>query len=194
MELLKFSDQELISAYLSGKEFYMSELIRRHESRLMSYIYVSVKDMEIAEDIFQDTFMKVIHKLKEGGYKEEGKFIQWILRIAHNLIIDHFRRNSRAQMVRSTEEYDIFNQLPVYDRNIEDEMITAQSHEKIKLMIELLPENQREVLKMRHYQELSFKEIAELTNVSINTALGRMRYAVLNLRKMMEENDIMLSA
>jgi RNA polymerase sigma-70 factor (ECF subfamily) len=150
--------------------------------------------MEIAEDIFQDTFMKVIHKLKEGGYKEEGKFIQWILRIAHNLIIDHFRRNSRAQMVRSTEEYDIFNQLPVYDRNIEDEMITAQSHEKIKLMIELLPENQREVLKMRHYQELSFKEIAELTNVSINTALGRMRYAVLNLRKMMEENDIMLSA
>jgi RNA polymerase sigma-70 factor (ECF subfamily) len=193
MDLRKFSDHELISAYISGNEQGINEIIRRHQARVLGYIVVSVKDREIAEDIFQDTFVKVFNKLKEGRYNEEGKFIQWVLRIAHNLIIDHFRRNSRTVMVRSTEEFDIFNQLPVFEKNIEDELIKDQTHHKIRELITLLPETQREVLLMRHYQDLSFKEIAEQTNVSINTALGRMRYAVLNLRKMVEENQIYLS-
>ncbi len=193
MDLSKFSDQELISAYISGKHSSVNEIIRRHQSRVLGYIIVSVKDKEIANDIFQDTFIKVINKLKVGGYKEEGKFIQWVLRIAHNLIIDHFRKTGRVKMVRSTEEYDIFNQLPVFDKNIEDEMMAKQTHAKIRELVEQLPDSQREVLKMRHYQEMSFKDIADQTDVSINTALGRMRYAIINLRKMVEDNNIILA-
>jgi RNA polymerase sigma-70 factor (ECF subfamily) len=193
MDFTKFSDQELISAYISGNDSSINEIIRRHQSRVLGYIIVSVKDKEIADDIFQDTFIKVINKLKVGAYNEEGKFIQWVLRIAHNLIIDHFRRSSRVHMVRSNDEYDIFNQLPVFDKNIEEEMVTAQTHEKIKELVELLPDTQRQVLKMRHYQEMSFKDIADSTDVSINTALGRMRYAIINLRKMIDDHNIILS-
>lgn len=193
MDLSKFSDQELISAYISGKHSSVNEIIRRHQSRVLGYIIVSVKDKEIANDIFQDTFIKVINKLKVGGYKEEGKFIQWVLRIAHNLIIDHFRKTGRVKMVRSTEEYDVFNQLPVFDKNIEDEIMAKQTHAKIRELVEKLPDSQREVLKMRHYQEMSFKDIADQTDVSINTALGRMRYAIINLRKMVEDNNIILA-
>ncbi len=193
MDLTKVSDQELISAYISGKHSTITEIIRRHESRVMGYIIVSVKDRDIAEDIFQDTFIKVINKLREGAYKEEGKFVPWVLRIAHNLTIDHFRKVSKVKMVRSTDEYDIFNQLPIFDKNIEDEMMAVQTHAKVRELVELLPDLQREVLKMRHYQEMSFKDIAEQTDVSINTALGRMRYAIINLRKMIEENKIVLS-
>ena len=192
MDLKKFSDQELINAFISGKSAYINEIITRHESRVLGYIIVSVKDRDIANDIFQDTFIKVVNKLKVGAYNEQGKFVPWVLRIAHNLIIDHFRKSSRVQMVRSNDEYDIFNQLPIYDTNIEDEIIAQQTHAKIKDLVELLPENQREVLKMRHYQEMNFKDIADSTNVSINTALGRMRYAIINLRKMVDQHGITL--
>jgi RNA polymerase sigma-70 factor (ECF subfamily) len=193
MDLTKFSDQELISAYISGKHSYINEIINRHKSKLMGYIIMSVKDVDIANDIFQDTFIKVINKLRVGAYNEEGKFIQWVLRIAHNLIIDHYRKESKVKMVRSNEKYDIFNTLPIFDENAEDEIMKVQTHAKIRELVELLPDNQREVLKMRHFQEMSFKDIADVTNVSINTALGRMRYAIINLRKMVEENSIILS-
>ncbi len=193
MDLSKFSDRELISAYISGEESYINEVINRHKSRLMGYIIVSVKDRDIANDIFQDTFIKVINKLKVGAYNEEGKFIQWILRIAHNLIIDYYRKTAKVRMVRSNDEYDVFNSLPVFDKNAEDEIMQKQTHEKIRDLVERLPQNQKEVLKMRHFQEMSFKDIAEQTDVSINTALGRMRYAIINIRKMIKENDIILS-
>jgi len=193
MDLSKFSDRELISAYISGEESYINEVINRHKSRLMGYIIVSVKDRDIANDIFQDTFIKVINKLKVGAYNEEGKFIQWILRIAHNLIIDYYRKTAKVRMVRSNDEYDVFNSLPVFDKNAEDEIMQKQTHEKIRDLVERLPQNQKEVLKMRHFQEMSFKDIAEQTGVSINTALGRMRYAIINIRKMIKENDIILS-
>lgn len=193
MEFSEFSDRQLVEAYISGQESALSEIIGRHQSRLYGYILVAVKDSEVANDVFQDTFMKVIRKLKEGAYNEEGKFIQWVMRIAHNLIIDHFRRESRVKMVRSNDEYDIFNLIPLFDRNAEDDMIRDQTHQKLRQMVELLPNNQREVLTMRHYQQMSFKEISEETGVSINTALGRMRYALINLRKMMEEQNISLT-
>lgn len=193
MEYSKFSDRQLVEAYISGQESALSEIIGRYQSRIFGYILVSVKDQDIANDIFQDAFMKVIHKLKEGSYNEEGKFIQWVMRIAHNLIIDHFRRESRVTMLRSNDEYDVFNMIPLYDKNAEDEIIRDQTHAKLRQMIELLPRNQREVLTMRHFQQMSFKDISEETGVSINTALGRMRYALINLRKMMEEQNISLS-
>jgi len=193
MDLKKFSDQELINAFISGKNTCINEIITRHQSRVLGYIIVSVKDRDIANDIFQDTFIKVVNKLKVGAYNEQGKFVPWVLRIAHNLIIDHYRKTSRVKLVRSTDEYDIFNQLPFYDSNIEEEIMTKQTHDKIRELVELLPQSQREVLKMRHYQEMNFKDIADSTNVSINTALGRMRYAIINLRKMVDEHGISLS-
>lgn len=193
MDLKKFSDQELINAFISGKDACINEIITRHQSRVLGYIIVSVKDRDIANDIFQDTFIKVVNKLKVGAYNEQGKFLPWVLRIAHNLIIDHYRKTSRVKLVRSTDEYDIFNQLPFYDSNIEEEIMTKQTHDKIRELVELLPQSQREVLKMRHYQEMNFKDIADSTNVSINTALGRMRYAIINLRKMVDEHGISLS-
>jgi len=193
MDYSKFSDRQMVEAYISGQESILSAIIERHQPRIFGYIMMSVKDKDVANDIFQDTFVKVIRKLKEGTYNEEGKFLQWTMRIAHNLIIDYFRKNSRIKMVRSTNEYDVFNQIPVHDRNAEEDIIRKQTHAKLRNMIEYLPENQKEVLTMRHYQQMSFKEISEETGVSINTALGRMRYALINLRKMMEEQNISLS-
>lgn len=193
MDYSKFSDQDLIHQFLSGRDYILNEIIRRHQSKVFGYILVSVKDKEVAEDIFQDTFVKVVKKLKEGSYNEEGKFIQWVLRISHNLIIDYFRRNSRVKMVRSTEEYDVFNHIPLFDKNIEDEWVKEQTYIKLHQLIEMLPESQREVLKMRHFCEMSFKDISEETGVSINTALGRMRYALINLRKIMDERNISLA-
>ena len=193
MDYAKFSDQELIHAYVSGKESCINEIINRHQGRVFGYILMTVKDREVAEDIFQDTFIKVINKLKAGSYNEEGKFIQWVLRIAHNLVIDHFRRTSRVRMVRSNDEYDVFGTIEVFDPNAEDSIIKAQTHEKVRQLVEMLPDSQKEVLKMRHYMEMSFKDIAETTGVSINTALGRMRYALINLRKLIEEHNIPLT-
>ncbi|OIP00713.1 MAG: RNA polymerase subunit sigma-24 [Bacteroidetes bacterium CG2_30_33_31] len=193
MDYSKFSDRELVEAFILGQEPVLNVIIQRHQSRIFGYIMMSVKDRDVAQDIFQDTFMKVINKIKAGKYSEEGKFIQWTMRIAHNLIIDYFRKNSRVKMLRSTDDYDVFNQFPLFDKSIEEEMIINQTHSKLRDMIEYLPDNQKEVLVMRHYQEMSFKDISEETGVSINTALGRMRYALINLRKMMDEQNISLS-
>ena len=189
------SDQELINRYLAGNEISLEQLIHRHKSKVYSYILMVVKDKQHADDIFQDTFIKVIHTLRSGTYKEEGKFIQWVMRIAHNLVIDHFRRARRIPVVDfRSDEPNIIDNLRVYDESAEERLIIEQIHQDGRSMVEYLPAEQREVLIMRHYADMSFKEIAEQTNVSINTALGRMRYALINLRKLIEQNEISLSA
>jgi RNA polymerase sigma-70 factor (ECF subfamily) len=152
-----------------------------------------VKDRELSDDIFQDTFIKVINTLRSGNYNEEGKFLSWVLRIAHNLVIDHFRSLKKMPLVHDTEEYSIFDTLPLMDDNIEDKIIIDQIHKQIRVLIEELPYDQREVVIMRHFGNMSFKEIAEVTNVSINTSLGRMRYALINLRKLIKEKDLYLN-
>lgn len=187
------TDNELISHYRTGDESSIQTLIYRYKRKVFSYILMIVKEKHLAEDIFQDTFIKVIHTLKSGNYNEEGKFLPWVNRIAHNLIIDHFRRNKRLPMVENNDEYDIFSTIMVFDDCVETKLVTEQIHADIKNLIEYLPEEQREVLKMRHYAEMSFKEIAEQTNVSINTALGRMRYALINLRKLIKDNNVSIS-
>lgn len=189
----KLSDQELISQYLKGDETALEHLINKHKSRLFTYIFLLIKDRELAEDVFQDTFIKVIKTLKTGSYNEEGKFLPWVMRISHNLIIDHFRKSSKMRAQRSTDEYDVFETLDLLEDNVEDKMVKDQIHQDVRNMIEKLPPEQKEVLMMRAYEDMSFKEISDLTNVSINTALGRMRYAILNLRKMAEKNNIVLS-
>ncbi len=187
------TDNELITKYKSGDEAALQTLIFRYKRKVFSYILMIVKEKHLAEDIFQDTFIKVIYTLKTGNYNEEGKFLPWVNRIAHNLIIDHFRKNKRIPIVENHEEYDIFSTIQVFDECVETKMITAQIHADIKNLIEYLPEEQREVLKMRHYSEMSFKEIAEQTNVSINTALGRMRYALINLRKLIKDHNVTIT-
>lgn len=195
MDTRFFSDQELINSYLSGKQSSLELLIQRHQHRIYAYIILIVKDKHLADDIFQDTFIKVINTLRSGNYKEEGKFIQWVMRIAHNLIIDHFRRSKRLQVVDSkNDDFDIFETLRLTDISVEERIIVEQIHEDIRNLIELLPEEQKTVLMMRHYAEMSFKEIAEATNVSINTALGRMRYALINLRKLVRKKQVILTA
>jgi RNA polymerase sigma-70 factor (ECF subfamily) len=192
------NDQELVSQYINGDESALAILIQRHKSRIFSYIMHTIKNRALAEDIFQDTFIKVITTLKIGHYKEEGKFLPWVLRISHNLMIDFFRSKKRMPTISSGTDvdgkpFDIFSLIGVHDKSIEQEMIETQIRKDIRNLIELLPAEQREVLVMRHYFDMSFKEISEQTNVSINTALGRMRYALTNLRKMIEEKDIVVS-
>lgn len=188
------SDQELISGYLSGDQTSLEQLINRHQSRVYAYILMVVKDKHLADDIFQDTFIKVVNTLRSGTYKEEGKFIQWVMRIAHNLIIDHFRKAKRIPVVENkNDDFDIFSSLRLMDDSIEDRMIVEQIHEDVRKLIEYLPAEQKEVLMMRHYSGMSFKDIAEQTDVSINTALGRMRYALINLRKLIDKKDIVLT-
>lgn len=182
------TDQELIRFYLDGKEESLSELITRHKSKIYTSIYLLVKDEYLAEDIFQDAFIKVIKTLRAGRYNEEGKFLPWVLRIAHNLVIDHFRKEKRSPMIVNSDGFDIFDVLGIHDESMEEKMIKEQTYSDLKSLIHLLPDEQKEVLIMRHYGELSFKEIADLTHVSINTALGRMRYALNNLRKMLVGN------
>ena len=186
------TDQELVHLYIKGKELALSELIIRHKSRIYTSIYLLVKDEYLAEDIFQDTFIKVIKTLKAGKYNEEGKFLPWVLRIGHNLVIDHFRREKRNPTITNSDGFDIFDVLGIYDESIEEKMVKQQTYDDLKKLIHLLPSEQKEVLIMRHYGELSFKEIADLTDVSINTALGRMRYALNNLRKMMTAKELTL--
>jgi RNA polymerase sigma factor (sigma-70 family) len=183
------SDQDLVNLYVSGQESALEELVGRHKSKIYTSIYLLVKDSYLAEDIFQDTFIKVINTLKAGKYNEEGKFLPWVLRIAHNLVIDHFRKEKRTPIVTNTDGFDIFEVLGFVEESIEDKMLREQGHNELRRLIQLLPEEQKEVLIMRHYGDLSFKEIADLTNVSINTALGRMRYALNNLRKMMNQKE-----
>ncbi len=187
------SDQELIRLFISGDHNALESLINRHQRKLFSYIMIIVKDKHLAEDVFQDAFIKIINTLRSGNYNEEGKFLPWAMRISHNLIIDYFRRSKRMPMRENSEEYDLFETLKIYDETIEDRIITGQIHDDVKKLIEHLPEEQKTVLKMRHYQEMSFKEIAQQTDVSINTALGRMRYALINMRKMIDEKNIVLT-
>jgi len=187
------TDQELIGRYLAGNQSSLEKLIRRHKNRIFAYILMIVKEKELAEDLFQDTFIKVINTIRSGSYKEEGKFIQWAMRIAHNLIIDHFRKSKRIPTIENRDDFDIFEKVRIPVESIEERIITEQIHKDVKKLIDYLPKEQREVLIMRHYGDMSFKDIAEVTNVSINTALGRMRYALINLRKLVEEKNIILS-
>ncbi len=193
MQANVLSDQDLIGRYLAGNESALEQLIRRHKNRVFAYILMVVKDKELAEDLFQDTFIKVINTFRSGQYKEEGKFIQWVMRISHNLIIDHFRKSKRLPVVENNDEYDIFDKVRIPVESIEDQIIIEQIHKDVKNLIDYLPKEQREVLVMRHYADMSFKDIAEVTNVSINTALGRMRYALINLRKLVREKEVILT-
>jgi len=186
-------DALLVKNYVAGDESALETLINRHQSKIYGFIYSKISDRDITDDIFQDTFIKVIKTLKSNSYNEEGKFLPWVMRIAHNLIIDHFRRNKKMPMFRETEEFSIFSIMTDNSMTIENKMITEQVEKDLKKIIAELPEDQKEVLIMRIYQDLSFKEISELTGVSINTALGRMRYALMNLRKVIEKHQIILT-
>lgn len=195
---MKLPDSRLIANYQNGDEQALATLIERHQRELFSFIFYKVLDEELANDFFQDTFIKIILKLKEGKYAEKDKFILWAKRIASNLIIDHFRTKSRHIKVSDTsyedEEFSIFDTIKETEDNIEDQLILNQIHSDLKNIMSLLPENQQEIIKMRFYDELTFKEIAELTNTSINTTLGRMRYALMNIRKIITENKIVLTS
>ena len=190
MNLQSYNDQDLVKVYITGNENGLQELLRRHKSKIYTSIYLLVKDQYLAEDIFQDAFIKVINTLRSGRYNEEGKFLPWVMRIAHNLVIDYFRKEKRTPIITSADGMDVFNMLQFSDESAEDKMLRDQTHKDLKAMIHLLPDEQKEVLLMRHYADLSFKEIADLTDVSINTALGRMRYALSNLRKMLKTKEM----
>ena len=195
---MKLPDSKLIANYQNGDEQALATLIERHQRELFSFIFYKVLDEELANDFFQDTFIKIILKLKEGKYAEKDKFILWAKRIASNLIIDYFRVKSKYIKVSDTsyedEEFSIFDTIKETDFNVEEQLILSQIHEDLKNIIVFLPENQQEIIKMRFYDELTFKEIAELTNTSINTTLGRMRYALMNIRKIIAENKIVLTS
>ncbi len=186
-------DALLVKNYIAGDENALAVLINRHQSKIYGFIYSKLADRDVADDVFQDTFMKVIKTLKSNSYNEEGKFLPWVMRIAHNLIVDHYRKNKKMPMLRETEEFSIFSILTDSSLNVESRMITDMIEKDLQRIVEELPADQKEVLMMRLYQDLSFNEIAEQTNVSINTALGRMRYAILNLRKIIEKNQIILT-
>ncbi len=192
MKFTTMNDNELITLYIEGSEGALKVLISRHQKKVYSYILHSVKNKELAEDIFQDTFIKVINTLKSGAYKEEGKFVQWVMRIANNLKIDYYRKVQRMPIFDTNQDYDIFDFLNETSPSVEQKIITDQINSDIKELIQYLPEEQRQVLQMRIYEDISFKEIAEITKVSINTALGRMRYALINLRKLIKERDIVV--
>lgn len=188
------NDKELVLRYRNGDVASFQILVDRYQNKIYSYVLMLVKDKQLADDIFQDTFLKIIRTIKAGAYKEEGKFIQFAMRISHNLIIDHFRKAKRLPMVDPTkDDYDMLDNARFMDPSIEEQIVTEQTYDDVRKMIEFLPAEQREVLVMRMYDDMSFKEIAEATNVSINTALGRMRYALINLRKMAKEKHMELT-
>lgn len=193
MANLVLPDAVLVKNFMSGDESALATLIQRHQSKIFGFIYSKVNDRDLSDDIFQDTFIKVIKTLKSQSYNEEGKFLPWVMRIAHNLVVDHFRKAKKMPLQRETDEYSVFNFMTDNGLNIEGQMISEQVASDLTKLLDELPEDQKEVLVMRMYQDLSFKEIAELTGVSINTALGRMRYALLNLRKIIEKNQIILT-
>ena len=186
------SDSLLVKNYILGDESSLEILINKHQQRLFSFIYSKVKDKDVANDIFQDTFIKVIKTLKKGNYNEEGKFLPWIMRIAHNLIIDFFRKNNRMPIFKNSEDFDIFSIISDDSLNAEKQIIQEQIFDNVRELINELPEEQKEVLIMRMYRDMSFKEISDTTGVSINTALGRMRYALINMRKLIEKHKIIL--
>ncbi len=186
------NDQELVRLYLEGDEKAFEMLLHRHKRKVWSHVYLMVRDREVTEDLFQEAFIKVVHTLKTGKYNEEGKFLPWVMRIAHNLVIDHFRRNKKMPLVRSNDEHDVFATQAQPGKNVEQRMVNTQIDADVRKLIDHLPEEQREVVIMRTYLGMSFKEIAEHTGVSINTALGRMRYALINMRKMIRKHEIVL--
>jgi RNA polymerase sigma factor (sigma-70 family) len=188
------TDYELIMRFVKGEQSCFEQLIHRHKNKVFAYINLYIRDQALAEDIFQDTFLKVIQSVKSGKYYDNGKFLSWVMRIAHNLIIDHFRRIKQLNTLSNDDyESDLFNSKRFADDNVEDDIIKRQIQKDVRKMITLLPDDQKEVVILRHYAGLSFKEIASITDVSINTALGRMRYALINMRKIMEENKISLT-
>lgn len=185
------TDEQLISGYLNGNDNCFEQLLKRHKNKIFSYILLTVKQRDVAEDIFQDVFLKVINTMNKGNYKEEGKFLPWVMRIAHNMVMDYFRNGKRMQFVDNDEDgedyVDVFRMLVNDDKNAEEKIVDGETVTEIRAMIDRLDDEQKEVVLMRHYGKMSFKEIAEMTNVNINTALGRMRYAILNLRSMMKD-------
>ena len=190
MLLSKLSDKELVALYLEGNHKSFEVLISNHKHKIYAFILSKIKNRDLAEDIFQDTFIKVINSLQKGKYNEEGKFLPWVMRIAHNLVIDHFRKSNTMRTIAPKDDFDIFDIIHDHSKNVEETLVNGQIHTDLRKLIEYLPEDQKEVLKMRYYAELSFKEISERTGVSINTALGRMRYALLNLRKLIDKNQL----
>ncbi|MDD2196034.1 MAG: sigma-70 family RNA polymerase sigma factor [Bacteroidales bacterium] len=194
MKQCELSDNELINQFLSGDQMAIELLIRRHRKRVFGYILLLVKNYTIAEDVFQDTFIKVIKSLQENKYTDSGRFVSWVMRIAHNLIIDHFRREKQQKTYSNDQsEIDVFNSPKFSDKNVEEIMVFEQLLSEVRNLVDELPDEQKEVVMLRHYSGLSFKEIAEQTNVSINTALGRMRYALINMRKIMQEKNLELT-
>ena len=193
MNYTEANDAFLVKSYIEGDEYSLSILINRHQQRIYSFIFSKVFDKDIAEDIFQDTFIKVIRTLKKGKYNEEGKFLPWVMRIAHNLVIDHFRKNKRMPKFENSGDFNIFSVLSDSGLNAEKQLIKDQIEADVQELIKELPEDQLEVLVMRIYKDMSFKEISERTGVSINTALGRMRYALINLRKVIEKHKLVLT-
>ena len=192
MQVTPLNDQQLIARYLEGDERAFEELLNRHQQKIYTSIYLFVKEQSLAEDIFQEVFIKIIDTLRKGKYNHEGKFLQWALRISYNMCVDYFRRTKRRPQVSPTETFDIFDVLPLTEENAEQNIIRSQTHDKVSKLVNMLPPEQREVVILRHYADMSFKEIAKLTRVSINTALGRMRYALINIRKMVAEKEISL--
>ena len=192
MNTKSLSDAQLVSKYISGDENSLSVLINRHQSRLYAFIFSKIQDRDATDDVFQDTFIKVIHTLKRGKYNEQGKFLPWVMRISHNLIIDYFRKNKRLPKFKNKGDFDVFSVLSDDSPNAENKIVKSQITDHVRILLEELPEDQKMVIKMRIYQDMSFKEISENTNVSINTALGRMRYGLINLRKMIDNHNISL--
>ncbi len=192
MQLQSLNDQQLIDAYLAGDEAAFAFLLHRHKAKIYSSIYMFTKDRELADDLFQDVFIKIIDTLRKGKYNHEGKFLQWALRISYNMCVDQFRRSKRRAKVSPTETFDIFDVLESDVPNREVSMMRDQTYDRVRTLVDMLPTEQREVVILRHYADMSFKEIACLTDVSINTALGRMRYALINIRKLIEEKELVL--
>jgi RNA polymerase sigma-70 factor (ECF subfamily) len=190
--LSKLSDQELIQSFVAGNTNALEVLVLRHKDKLYTSVLFLVKDKYLAEDIFQDVFIRVIDTVRSGRYTDEGKFLPWVMRIAHNLCVDHFRKVKRTPIIKTGEDQDIFEVLNFTEESAEDRMMKKQSHNRVKDMLDQLPEDQREVIILRHYADMSFKEIATITGCSINTALGRMRYGLINLRKMMVHKQVAL--
>ena len=194
MNMKKLSDHELLNTYISGNEDSINVLLNRHRKRILDYIYMMVKNRDVADDIFQETLIKVVRFVQEGRYTENGKFLSWVLRIAHNQVIDYFRQKKQRNNVSEGDAgYDILNNQKFSDHTVEEKLITNQIETDVRKLIDFLPPEQKEVVLMRYYMGLSFKEIAEQTDVSINTALGRMRYALINLRKLIDEKQLILS-
>ena len=194
MNLKKLSDHESLNTYISGNEDSINVLLNRHRKRILDYIYMMVKNRDVADDIFQETLIKVVRFVQEGRYTENGKFLSWVLRIAHNQVIDYFRQKKQRNNVSEGDAgYDILNNQKFSDHTVEEKLITNQIETDVRKLIDFLPPEQKEVVLMRYYMGLSFKEIAEQTDVSINTALGRMRYALINLRKLIDEKQLILS-